>query len=138
MRQFWTSTWCGVSWFDNLVRPYLKLLPTLLWAGNFTPLLTKILLRTVMTKNWSYVLRLDTLPNTNTIITVKCFSWDTISQDLDTTSTIIIQVPSNTIFEQLSRDYTIPYLVPGVTFCENQVHHEKVVTQEFSDHSLLK
>ena len=39
--------WCGVWWIDDLVGPYLNS-PTLLWAGNFTTLDTKNLLRTVM------------------------------------------------------------------------------------------
>ena len=39
--------WCGVSWIDDLVRPHLNL-ATLSWAGNFTLLDTKNLLRTVM------------------------------------------------------------------------------------------
>ena len=80
------------------------------------------------------------LPNTNTYnsevfflrhhLTISWHNWGS--------STINIRIPSNTIFEQLSRDYTVCYPVPGVTFCEKQVHHEKVVTQELSDQSLLK
>ena len=39
--------WCGVSWIDDLVGPHLNS-PTLPWAGNFTTLDTKNLLRTVI------------------------------------------------------------------------------------------
>ena len=89
----------------------------------------------------------------------KYFSWDTISQDIKflyhkpfKTSEKISPQQQNktkqqqqktkqhkqTIFGRLSRDYTVPYPVPGVTFCEKQVHHEKVITQELSDQSRLR
>ena len=40
-------------------------------------------------------------------LTRAWYNWDS--------STIIIQIPFNTIFELLPRDYTVPYPVPGVT-----------------------
>ena len=35
-----------------------------------------------------------------------------------------------------SREYTVPYSVPEVTFCFKRVHHEKVVDQELGDQSI--
>ena len=38
-------------------------------------------------------------------------------------------------FKQQSRDYTIRYPVPGITFYLTQVHHGKLVIQELSPHT---
>ena len=138
MRQFWTSfdvEFHGLTiWWNHISN-----LPTIPSAGNFTPLLTKNLLKIIMIK-----------------IEAKFYGWAPFLMPAPYQHwSVFPETPSHKILTQLrfhhnhlntfqynlwklSRDYTVPYLVPGVTFCEKQVHCEKVVTQELSDQSLLK